>query len=453
MPNARFSFISRLAFIASLLSLTFFACGEDEVEAPPPPPKTILEILVVDADSQIAIADARVIVQNGDSAAPIQVLSTDAEGVSSLEINEAVVSQALLLVSAQGYISSPPTRDAVPIPHAVPAHKTTVVTIELTALADASALGSISGTVFDTDGMTAIDGALVIATGATAKHSVASAGDGSYVIFNVPAETVTVDAWKAAYNFPEVADVSVTAEQTTVDVDITSSGAASGSITGQISFLAAANSIVDITLLHPATGDVIPGLRTFNDDTNSFSLVNVPDGEFHATASFESDGYVLDPDSLVKFGVPTVTVSGGSAESIDFDVTDSVTMRMPTSGETLAFDSAVFEWLPYSSSSDYVVEVSDVSGNIIWGGFDTDKAKLFMVDAGDTLSDPNTSETYLAATFNSDGNATEALQEGKKYRVRIYASKDVNVNQDALGYKLISASEGLVGVFTAGPAQ
>jgi hypothetical protein len=45
------------------------------------------------------------------------------------------------------------------------------------------------------------------------------------------------------------------------------------------------------------------------------------------------------------------------------------------------------------------------------------------------------------------------LEEGEKYRVRVYASKDVNVNQDPLEYKLISASEGLVGVFTVGPAE
>jgi hypothetical protein len=100
-----------------------------------------------------------------------------------------------------------------------------------------------------------------------------------------------------------------------------------------------------------------------------------------------------------------------------------------------------------------VVEVSDASGNVIWGGFNPDKTKRFTVMDNDTQTDPTTSQTYYAATYDSDGNATEPLVEGEKYRVRIYASKDVSPNQDPLEYKLISASEGLVGVFTVGPAE
>ena len=454
MKTNRFAVGWRMQLALLAIGTLLAACGGgDNNNDSSPPPKATLEVQVVDATSTDPVADARVVVQNGDTGAPVDVLTTGADGVASLELYASAVPQALLRVSAQGYISSPPDPDAAPVPHALSAGKTTTVTIELDALADAANLGAISGTVFEDDGTSVMAGVLVVALGATASHSVATAGDGTYVLFNVPAETVAVTAWKAGYNFPEVAGVVVTASQSQPGVDVVATSTAAGSIAGHISFLASPNATVDITLLHPETGDVIPGLRTYNDGNNAFSLTGVPDGTFHAMASFETDGYVLDPDSVVKHGVPEVTVTAGSSETLDFDVTGAVVMRVPTDGDVIPINNPTFEWEPYSSASDYVVEVSDTSGNVIWGGFNPDKTKRFTVMAGDTQTDPVTSETYYAATYDSDGNATEALLEGKMYRVRVYASKDVNVTQDPLEYKLISASEGLVGVFTVGPAE
>lgn len=455
MKRNRFavSWRRQLALLAIGTLLAACGGGDENSDPPPPPPKATLEVQVVDATSTNPVANARVVVQNGDTGAPVDVLTTGADGVASLELSAAAVPQALLRVSAQGYISSPPEPGTAPVPHALSSGETTTVTIELDALPDAANLGAISGTVFEDDGTSAVDNALVVALGATASHSVATAGDGTYVLFNVPAETVAVTAWKAGYNFPEVAGVVVAATETETGVDVVATSTAGGSIAGQISFLASPNAVVDITLLHPETGDVIPGLRTYNDGNNVFSLTSVPDGEFHATASFETDGYVLDPDSVVKHGVPTVTITTGSAETLDFDVTGAVVMRVPTDGDVIPINNPTFEWEPYSSTSDYVVEVSDTSGNVIWGGFNPDKTKRFTVMAADTQTDPATSETYYAATYDSDSNATEPLTQGEKYRVRVYASKDVNVIQDPLEYKLISASEGLVGVFTVGPPE
>jgi len=454
MKKNRFSVSWRMQLALLAIGTLLSACGGggDENNSPPPP-KATLEIQVVDATSTDPVADARVIVQNGDTGAPVDVLTTGVDGVASLKLSAAAVPQALLRVSAQGYIPSPPEPDTAPVPHALFSGQTTEVTIELDGLSDAANLGAISGTVFEEDGTSVVDGALVVALGGTASQSVATAGDGTYVLFNVPAETVAVTAWKAGYNFPDLAGIVIAAAETESDVDIIATSTADGRIAGQISFLASPNAVVDITLQHPETGDVIPGLRTYNDGSNAFRLTGVPDGEFHATASFETDGYVLDPDSVVKHGVPTVTVTAGSAETLNFDVTGAVVMRVPRDGDVIPIDNPTFEWEPYSSTSDYVVEVSDASGNVIWGGFNPDKTKRFTVMAGDTQTDPVTSETYYAATFDSDGNASEPLEQGEKYRVRVYASKDVNVNQDPLEYKLISASEGLLGVFIVGPAE
>ena len=444
--------IALLGLTTLSLALTI-GCGDDDNDSEKTPGKATLEITVVDAESSEAIADAHIVIQNGDTGTALDVLTSDADGLATIEIDATDVAQVLLRISAQGYISSPPDPHTAPVPHALTADETTAVTVELAALTDATNLGTLSGTIFDTDGTTGVDGALVISTTGTTNRSVATQPDGSYTLFNVPAGDATVSAWKAGKSFDELSAVTVVASETTADTDITASGDATGTVSGNISFLASSNAIVDITLLHPVSGDVIPGLRTFNETNNEFTLEGVPDGTYNATATFENDGYVLDPDSLVKHGIPTVTVTSGSTETLDFDVTGAVAMRAPLDNPVLPINAAVFEWVPYSSASDYVVEVSDVSGNIIWGGFNADKTKAFTVLASDTQTDADTSAAYHSATFNSDGNATAELLEGRTYRVRVYASKDVNINQDALEYKLISASEGLIGVFTAGAAE
>lgn len=246
-----------LLAIGKLLS----ACGGGDENNNPPPPKATLQVQVVDATSTDPVADARVAVQNGDTGAAVDVLTTGADGIASLKLSAAAVPRVLLRVSAQGCVSSPPEPDTAPVPHALSSGEITAVTIELDVLPDAANLGAISGTVLEGDGTSAVDEALVVALGATARHSVATAGDGTYVLFNVPAEMVAVTAWKAGYNFPEVAGVVVAAAETETGVDLVATSTAVGSIAGHVSFLASPNAVVDITLLHPETGDVIPGLR------------------------------------------------------------------------------------------------------------------------------------------------------------------------------------------------
>jgi hypothetical protein len=145
---------------------------------------------------------------------------------------------------------------------------------------------------------------------------------------------------------------------------------------------------------------------------------------------------VVDPDRIIKFGEPLVAVSGGITE-LDFDVTGAVKLIGPSNGmsnlQPIEVSSAapMFEWTPYPSTSDYVIEVSNSDGEIIWGGFNTDNdqpAKRI------TISSDQTSIVY-----NSDNGALESLEAGKIYRWRVYASKD-DV-QETSGWKLISVSE------------
>jgi hypothetical protein len=85
-----------------------------------------------------------------------------------------------------------------------------------------------------------------------------------------------------------------------------------------------------------------------------------------------------------------------------------------------------------------VVEVVDESGDTVWGGFDS--AMNFMP----LVTVPQGNEPSIG--YNSDGTATLALLEpGRHYQLRVYAA--VTDLTDPRGYRLLSASETLAGIF------
>ena len=77
------------------------------------------------------------------------------------------------------------------------------------------------------------------------------------------------------------------------------------------------------------------------------------------------------------------------------------------------------------------------SGNVIWGGFGPANEILVSV--------ANAGESSWSIEFDSDSSATQALESGRYYQVRIYAAKDDN--NDPRGYLLVSGTETLDGLF------
>ena len=153
----------------------------------------------------------------------------------------------------------------------------------------------------------------------------------------------------------------------------------------------------------------------------------------------------MDPDRIAKFGEPVVTVSGGAStpSTLTFDVTGPVTLNAPTNllsttVPVVASSKPTFQWAPYSSTSDYVIEVMDAStGQIVWGGFDKSGAL-----PAKKISIPS-SQTSIE--YNADAKATiNNLVPGKIYRWRVYASK--NDQNSPTGWTLISTSEDQVGL-------
>lgn len=419
--------------IVVAFSLGLAACSSGGGGSAPPPVGTLtVSVSNDDSVAPAAIENARITVIDGDTGEVIEVLTTAANGTASVTLP---VGQVLLRVAAQGYQSSPAAADGFPLPYTIVGGQTTTASFPLTALPNAATLGWISGRVLHTDGSTGVANALVLAQGAE-WYTTASAADGSYVLFNIAAGDVSVTALHAGYNFATLNPVTVIAEMATADQDI-ASNAASASLSGSVTFLAVTNSEVEVALLHPDTNRVVPGLRDFTSN-RLYSISGIPDGTFDAIASLETDGYVLDPDAIAKFGVPQITVSGGvvTPNPLPFDVTGAVSFIAPVNLPTLPSDAITVSWNAYPSTKNYILELIDQNGDVIWGGYVPTAGTEYTVGTATTKTiDPTWPEPDL--------------EVGKFYRVRVYASVD---DTDAPFYTLISATEDLEGVFQVGPA-
>ncbi len=290
-----------------------------------------------------------------------------------------------------------------------------------------------------------VQGALVVATDGQNKIAFSTSSDqnGDYSIFNIPAGSFNVQAYLASYNSSSALAAVTTGVGTTgINIDLQKNGNAT--LSGSIRNLAIDNKDVDITLVHPITKETIPGLTTSTSNL-VYSLANIPNGIFIARASYKNDMRVMDPDRIAKFGEPVVTVSGGSCSpsTLTFDVTGPVTLNAPTNSLSTTVPIAAstkptFQWTPYPSTTDYVIEVMDAStGQVVWGGFDKSgplPVKKIIIPSSQT-----------SIVYNANATATIAdLVPGKIYRWRIYASK--NDVTSSTGWTLISSSEDQVGL-------
>ena len=94
-----------------------------------------------------------------------------------------------------------------------------------------------------------------------------------------------------------------------------------------------------------------------------------------------------------------------------------------------------FEWLAYPSTKEYIIEVRDLSGNVIWGGFDPDG----------TVNHGYIDDSVSSVEYDFDGSASEALVPGNIYQWKIWADKGTAVDSGV--EQLISSSEDLRGIF------
>lgn len=408
--------------LLTLITPLVLSCNKDNDE---PSPTGIVRGIITDGTSSEVLSGVRVVLFDANTnQATGDIFTTDVDGIYSFTI---AGGNYFINLTKQGYADIP-TKGVSALPFTITNGSELDNPVQMFTNGETN-IGWISGKLTSADAP--VGGSLVVAVNGTNGISTISDSEGNYVIYNVPMATYTVIAWNAGVNSPEVS-AAVTANTETSEVNLAISSTVGSAVSGAVTFLATANIEVDVALTHPITEEAIPGLSTMTSG-GTYTLENTPDGEFLARASYANDGIVIDPDWIVKNGEPFVTVSGGNATR-NFSVTNAVSLVSPTNDASstnpvTSSSTPTFTWTGYSSTSDYVIEVTDANGNVIWGGFNADWTIK-------NITIPSSETTIM---FNSDGNATEALRSGKIYRWSIYASKN-NV-QSATGWELISVSE------------
>ncbi len=407
---------------------------------------TLVRGEVFDSETLDPIEGARVVIIDGDTmAAAAPVAITDAGGMFSQRVvlREDQESMGFTLrVAAEGYMPfpDPPVRPAIP-EQVVRFTSSDVVPVALIHDPALEGLGSIAGTV-TLDG-TGVGGVLVVASGGAEDLSTVTDVDGTYVLLNMPDGTWDLFALAAGMTRGEAPDVAVASGADVTGVDMALAIDPAGSVSGTCNFVAGGTPPASVVLFYPGTTEAVPGLRVITD--GDWIIEDVPDGDYDIYATYDNDCNVQDPDAqLAHTAIQRVTVAGAPVVvETTFNITDAVAMTGVWADEPCEHDdnsirvvsygvdeTPVFTWTDYPGSTQgYCVEVVDVFGTVVWGGFDTDGTP-FTCFANHTIE----------AAYDGD-----PLEGGLSYHFTIWAR--ANDSGAPLGFRWISSSENLRGLF------
>ncbi len=419
--------MKKIFILALFTCMVIVACKKNDSN----PTNGTVEGTITNTQGGASLASADIEFFNAVDNSPASYsTSSGSDGKYSISITAGTY---LIMISKQGYNSVPPVGvSAVPV--IVTVGMKTVASYQMVASSVSNA-GYVTGRILE--GSTPKSGVLTIVSGNGSTFSGTTNTNGNFTIYNIPVGSYSVKGYLASYNSSSV-NISVAQNTKAVAADIVLSSGATGVVSGNVAFLATTNIDVDVSLVIPGTNSTIPGL-TVKTSGGTYSMSHVPNGTFLARASWSNDNKVVDPDGIIKSGEPIVTINSNSV-SLDFSLTGAVQLNSPSNALTTTIPvevstiTPVFSWNAYSSSDYYVIEVMDMNGATVWGGISgTPLTRKVMV-----------AKTQTTVTYNSDGTG-QALQNGRTYRWRIYASKDDS--GQPLGWKLISASEEQMGLF------
>jgi len=414
-----------------LISLfLFYKCsGDNGVEVVQ---TTAIQIIVKSSANSSVISGANVVLYNANSGESLSRTFTGNDGVARFE--NVSGGNYYVILSAQGF-NDVPQGAVSPVPFSVTTGETTTKTYYMDVLQ--GTFGKIDGTVNPK-----LSGFLVVATsaGMNAEYHTYSGPDGYFVLFNVPYDTYGIDAIKSGYQSADQPQVTLTAGTTSASVQITMNQITGSTLTGMVTFLAVENGIVDISLLDKISHSVVNGLTTMIDSNRTYTIGNIPAGEYIAWASYENDDYVMDPDWIFKNpGALYVSFTSDSLKTRNFSVTGAIKIISPTNPANsitpALTDSVVptFQWNAYPQTKEYIIEVRDINGNLMWGGFR---------DNG-VIRHAQVPKEWNSVEYDFDGSAVSPLSSGEIYQWRIYSDDDAIPNVQTL----LSSSEDLMGLF------
>lgn len=387
---------------------------------------------VFDTASDAPIVGARVVVQDANGVAVSDVAVTDEEGGYSLVVpaprqpDGTLAPDTLytLRADAAGFVTFPrPPRVAIPIDVSGLDGDAGVIDnastdVALIAQPDTAAVGIVTGRVVG-DG---VGGTYVVAGGATAI----AGADGSFTLFDVPAGTVAVAAYRLGVNVTP-ATVEVEAGETTAGVELTVGAVASAVVSGSVNIVnpgdGALTSIIlvveDTFEATTLTGQAPPGFLV-GEVRGAWSLAGVPDGDYVVLAAFENDYLVRDPDtSIGGTEIQRLTVAGEDVTVPVFKITGALGVISPgATGAEPVTAPVTLSWEDDSSEDAYEVVVFDALGQRVW----------------ETSRDGASGSASVTVEFPGP------LTAGMYYQFRVTSLKDSVP---------ISATEDLKGVFYA----
>jgi len=422
--------IKTLLLSLMLSSLLFYHCNEDSSVEPDPP--TVLQVIVKSSADSSVIAGANVVLYNANTGESVSRTFSGSDGIAKFESISA--GNFYSRISAQGF-SEVPQGSVSPVPFSVSSGQTFSQTYYMDVLQ--GTFGKIEGTVIPN-----LSGFLIVATssGMNTEYHTYSGPDGYFVLFNVPYNSYEVDAIKSGYQSASQPQVTLSSGSSSATVQINVNQITGSTLTGKVTFLAAENGIVDISLLDKISYSVVNGLTAMIDTSRNYAINNIPAGEYIAWASYENDDYVMDPDWIFKnLGALNVSFTTDSSKVRDFSITDAITIISPTNPSDSIIPALAnsvvptFYWNAYPQTKEYIIEVRDINGNLIWGGF----------TASGEIRHAQIPKELNSVEFNFDGSALSQLNSGEVYQWRIYSDDDAA--QDV--QTLLSSSEDLMGLF------
>lgn len=402
----------RIAIMVTPLGL--FACSE--LPPDPPPPPTILNVVAVDAVTEAPVNKARILLfEEG-------VWHRLEGGGTALTLSGG---DYRYRIEAPGYATEPRPYRRPPAVKVV-AEKTTELRIRMQPTDPTAAQngGGLRGKVVGPDGP--VEGALVVATGARAR-AVRTDKEGDYAMLGLPADRYTVTAHHGGVAFEKLANVEVGSDLVE-GVDI--QGEAGGVEVGGL--IRRGTGRTTVYMVHPKTGDPIPGLSAETNLGGPWRVAGVPKGTYQVETALElDDNWVQDADRRLQEGPATVDVTATGSASLDLYAIPSVRMLSPAFTET-ASATPELSWRPVDDADFYVVEVMDEKGTTVFGGFDAVGNPRIRVLPPDS-----------AVAYGGD-----ALVPGARYTWRVYAAERDPLNPSQ--FTLIAGSERLEGGFVAG---